>query len=225
MGYARIFARAVSNPGFDGINTMPFTTLLSAHHSAICADSRVVLKGIIFMSSEVFCSPTQGHATIPNKRRTALRAANWGQWGVASAVLWHNLIFQAPLTPNFRQAAHPDGLGRRRFGQAAVKAHITGRCSSGPHRDTSRGHWHRAALIVEPSGDVSSQAGETAVLGPIRHHESIHEDSLQKLHCGRQCSLSLRCAPSPLDGWRRDPMSCAAEPGRLRGDSGGDPKQ
>ena len=110
MGYARIFARAVSNPGFDGINTMPFTTLLSAHHSAICADSRVVLKGIIFMSSEVFCSPTQGHATIPNKRRTALRAANWGQWGVASAVLWHNLIFQAPLTPNFRQAAHPDGL-------------------------------------------------------------------------------------------------------------------
>ena len=35
----------------DGINTMPFTTLLSAqyyafHHSAICADSRVV-KGIV----------------------------------------------------------------------------------------------------------------------------------------------------------------------------------
>ena len=32
----RIFARAVSNPGppdysFDGINTTPFTTLLSAH--------------------------------------------------------------------------------------------------------------------------------------------------------------------------------------------------
>ena len=35
MGYVRIFARAVSNPGppnysFDDINTMPFTTLLFA---------------------------------------------------------------------------------------------------------------------------------------------------------------------------------------------------
>ena len=34
MGYVRIFARAVSNPGppdysFDDINIMPFTTLLS----------------------------------------------------------------------------------------------------------------------------------------------------------------------------------------------------
>ena len=35
MGYTRVLARAVSNPGlpncsFDGINTMSFTTLLSA---------------------------------------------------------------------------------------------------------------------------------------------------------------------------------------------------
>ena len=37
---------------FDGINTMPFTTLLSAafYHSTICADSKVV-KGIVFISS------------------------------------------------------------------------------------------------------------------------------------------------------------------------------
>ena len=52
MGYARILARAVSNPGlpnysFDDINTMSFTTLLSVQK----ADSRVV-KDIVFMSSE-----------------------------------------------------------------------------------------------------------------------------------------------------------------------------
>ena len=42
MVYARIFVRAVSNPGppdrsFDDTNTMPF------YHSAICADSRVII--------------------------------------------------------------------------------------------------------------------------------------------------------------------------------------
>ena len=54
MGYARIFARAESNPGppdysFDDINDVPF------YHFkfAICAYCRVV-KGISFMSSGAF---------------------------------------------------------------------------------------------------------------------------------------------------------------------------
>ena len=62
MGYARIFARAVSNPGppdysFEDINVMPF------YHSAICADSRVV-KGIVFMSSLTMMMTTMAVTTL-----------------------------------------------------------------------------------------------------------------------------------------------------------------
>ena len=80
MGYARIFARAVSNPGppdnsFDGINIMPFTTLLSGKRHDIYV-MRGAAAAPAYASAGVTrtgAGPTGHHHPLSRQGQVAIR--------------------------------------------------------------------------------------------------------------------------------------------------------
>ena len=93
MGYVRIFARAVSNPGppdysFDDIDTMPFTTLLSVQIASGKRHSIYVIKGCLVLVGKDIDLDVVSHQLEPYPyRRMCLNIGS-------TLVVWPGMMFQ-----------------------------------------------------------------------------------------------------------------------------------